>query len=95
MGCLFAAIGGLAPRFGFFIYWILRPNAVDAAFSTFIFPLLGLIFFPYATLLYVVLYSPGGLGGWEWFWVIVAGCFDVAHATTAAINRQQQSYQRA
>ncbi len=90
MGCLFAMIGGLAPRFGFFVYWILRPNAVDTAFSTFIFPLIGILFLPYATLLYVVLYTPGvGLSGWEWFWVILAGCFDVAQSATAAASRKQ------
>ncbi len=94
MGCLFAIIGGLAPRFGLLIFWLLRPNAVDAAFSTFIFPLLGIIFFPLATLLYAVLYTPGiGLSGWEWFWVIFAACLDVAHSTTAAASRKQLANQ--
>jgi hypothetical protein len=41
MGCLFAVLGGLAPRFAFFVYWILRPAQVDAAFDTWIFPLLA------------------------------------------------------
>jgi len=90
MGCLFAMIGGIAPRFALFIFWLLRPNAVDAAFSTFILPLIGILFFPLATLLYVVLYTPGvGLRGWEWFWVILAGCLDAAHSSTAAMNRKR------
>ena len=64
MGCLFALLGGLAPRFALFIYWIMRPAQVDAAFDTWIFPLLGIIFLPLATLLYAVLWTVGGLSGW-------------------------------
>ncbi len=89
MGCLFAIIGGLAPRFAFFIFWIMRPTQVDAAFDTWIFPLLGLIFLPLATLLYAVLWTVGGLSGWAWFWVILAAMLDIGHSASAAANRQQ------
>ncbi len=89
MGCLFALIGGLAPRFAFFIFWIMRPAQVDAAFSTIIFPLLGLIFLPLATLLYAVLWTVGGLSGWAWFWVVLAAMFDIGHSVAAAANRKE------
>jgi len=37
---------------------------VDAAFNTFILPLLGIIFLPFTTLIYVIVYVPGvGLTG--------------------------------
>jgi membrane protein implicated in regulation of membrane protease activity len=55
MGCLFAMFAGLFPRLGLFIIWIARPVFVDAAFDTFIWPLLGIIFLPFATLIYVLL----------------------------------------
>jgi hypothetical protein len=78
MGCLFALFAGLFPRLGLFIIWIVRPALVNAAFDTFILPLLGIIFLPFATLIYVVLYIPGvGLTGWGWFWVILAALFDI------------------
>ena len=89
MGCLFAPIGGLAPRFAFFAFWIMRPAQVDAAFSTIIVPLLGIIFLPLATLLYAVLWTVGGLSGWAWFWVALAAMLDIGHSVTAAANRQQ------
>jgi hypothetical protein len=93
MGCLLVILGGLAPRLGLFVFWILRPDRVDAAFDTFIWPFLGIIFFPLATLLYAVLWVPGGLGGWEWFWVVLAGILDVAHwAGSAARRRDLQPY---
>jgi hypothetical protein len=64
MGCLFALLGGLFPRLAVFILWIARPERVDAAFSTFLWPLLGIIFLPFATLIYLLLYTPGrGLSG--------------------------------
>ena len=59
MGCLFALLGGLFPRLAVFILWIARPERVDAAFSSFLWPLLGIIFLPFATLIYLLLYTPG------------------------------------
>jgi hypothetical protein len=65
MGCLFALFGGLFPRLALLIFWIARPALVDAAFNTFILPLLGIIFLPFTTLIYVIVYVPGvGLTGW-------------------------------
>ena len=88
MGCLVVLMAGFFPRFTLFLFWILRPLRVDAAFDTFLLPLLGLIFFPFATLLYVILYTPGvGLTGWEWFWVIVCAFFDIAHVATGYTQR--------
>ena len=68
MGCLLAMFAGLFPRLALFIIWVARPVLVDAAFNTFILPLLGIIFLPFATLIYVILYTPGvGLTGFAWF----------------------------
>ena len=58
MGCLFAIFAGLFPRLALFIVWLARPNLVDAAFDTWILPLVGIIFLPFATLMYVLLYTP-------------------------------------
>jgi hypothetical protein len=90
MGCLFAIFAGIFPRLALFIVWIARPKLVDAAFDTWIVPLLGIIFFPFATLIYVILYTPGvGLTGWEWFWVVVAGVLDLAHWGASFTQRRQ------
>jgi len=90
MGCLFALFAGLFPRLALFILWIARPAMVDAAFHGWIVPLLGIIFLPFATLIYVILYTPGiGLTGWEWFWVILAGVFDLAHLGASIARRRE------
>jgi hypothetical protein len=32
---------------------------------------------------------PEGLTGWEWFWVVVAGLFDIVHWAASASQRSQ------
>jgi hypothetical protein len=96
MGCLFAIFSGMFPRLALFILWIARPVRIDAAFHTFLLPLLGIIFLPFATLIYVLLYTPGrGLTGWEWFWVGIAVLFDLGHWGAAASQRKQIPGRRA
>ena len=68
MGCLFALFGGAFPRLALLILWIARPALVGAAFNTFLLPLVGIIFLPFTTLIYVIVYVPGvGLTGWGFF----------------------------
>ena len=46
----------------------------------------------------MILYTSGlGLTGWEWFWVILAALFDVAHLAAGIARRRElmQSAQRA
>ena len=90
MGCLFAIFAGIFPRLALFIIWLLRPKLVDAAFDTWVLPLLGIVLFPFATLLYVILYTPGvGLTSWEWFWVVVAGLLDLGHWGAGVVQRRR------
>jgi hypothetical protein len=46
-------------------------------FSSFIWPLLGLIFLPWTTLIYVMV-APGGLYWFDWIWLALALFFDLA-----------------
>lgn len=76
--------------------WVARPERVDAAFSTFLWPLLGIIFLPFATLIYLLLYTPGrGLSGWDWFWVVLAALLDIGHWGASATQRNQIPGRRA
>jgi hypothetical protein len=90
MGCIFALFAGIFPRLGLLIVWVARPERVDAAFDTFLLPLLGIIFLPFATLIYVLLYTPGrGVTGGDWFWVTLAALFDIGHWVAGASQRNQ------
>lgn len=89
MGCFFVLLAGVFPRFALFIVWVARPRLVDAAFDSWIWPLLGIVFLPFATLMYVILYTDGGLTGSDWFWVAFAGLLDVVHWVSGALQRRQ------
>jgi uncharacterized membrane protein len=90
MGCLFAIFAGVFARLAVLIIWIARPEPVDAAFSTFIWPLLGIILLPFAALIYLLLCTPGrGLTGGDWFWVVLAAILDIGHWAAGASQRDQ------
>jgi hypothetical protein len=90
MGCLFVLLGGAFPRLALLILWIARPALVAAAFNTFLLPLLGIIFLPFATLIYVFVYTPGvGLVGLDWFWVILAVLLDIGGWGATYTQRNQ------
>src|SRR5688572_19314775 len=86
MGCLLILMLAISPRFVAFVYWLARPLQWEAAFGAGpILPLLGIVFLPFTTLTYVLVYSPGvGLAGSDWLWVGLALVADVAHSASAA-----------
>jgi hypothetical protein len=89
MGCLFVLFAGVFPRLGLFIVWVARPNMVDSAFSTWIWPLLGIIFLPLTTLIYVILWRAGGLDGFDWFWIALAVLADMTNWGGGYTQRRQ------
>lgn len=90
MGCLLALMSAFAPRLVFLIIWIARPAYVDAVFDTFIFPLLGLIFLPFTTLIWVLLDAPPfGVSGFDWLWIVLAVLLDLTHYGSAYAARGQ------
>jgi hypothetical protein len=87
-----AIFAGFFPRLALLVLWIARPALVAAAFNTFLLPLLGIIFLPFATLIYVIVYTPGvGLTGFDWFWVIIAVLLDIGHWGASYTQRNQIS----
>ena len=67
MCCLALSAGFIGPRFALLLWWIFG-DKVDAAFSSWIWPLLGLLFLPWTTLAYVLAWGPvyGVSGFWGW-----------------------------
>ena len=90
--CLFAILAGLFPRVAYAIFWIARPNQVAAAFNDVLFwPLLGLIFLPFTTLMYTILWSPGvGLSNADWVWVGIALLLDLSHYAYRAYGNRDR-----
>ena len=88
MCCFFMTLMFLGPRFAFLIYWLVRPLVVDAVFKTWIWPLLGLIFLPWTTLMWVIVYGANGIVGWDWLWIGLAVAADIASYTSGVYKRK-------
>jgi hypothetical protein len=92
MGCLLALLAALSPRFVIFLFWLARPVQFDAAFGGPIIPLLGILFLPFTTLMYVLVYTPGvGLAGSDWIWVGIALIIDISHTAAVATDQRYRS----
>ena len=73
MCCFFLGLVVLGPRIVGAFWWLFQPLRWQNAFENWgglwwIWPVLGLIFLPWTTLMYVIV-APGGMVGWDWFWV--------------------------
>ena len=77
MCCIFASLVLLGPRIVAGLWWLLRPAFWQTAFSTWIWPLLGLILLPWTTLMYVLVFA-GGVTGIEWLFIGMAVFADIA-----------------
>lgn len=78
MCCFFTVLVFLGPRVAGAIWWLFQPARWSLAFSgSWIWPLLGLIFLPWTTIMYVMV-APGGVNGlFEWLFLIFALVIDI------------------
>ncbi|HEY7619122.1 MAG TPA: hypothetical protein VH834_05080 [Solirubrobacteraceae bacterium] len=92
MGCLLVLVAGFFPRVALVIVWI-ATNLVDRAFSTWVIPLLGLIFLPFTTLIYALVWIPGvHLGNGRWIWVAIAFVVElIGYAGNARANQARMA----
>ena len=86
-------MGFIGPRFALLLVWIFDSNRVDAAFSTWVWPLLGLLFFPWTTLFYLIAWGPlNGVSGAGWLLVAFGVLLDLlTYSSRAAQSRYQAS----
>src|SRR5262245_24098590 len=96
-GCLFALAAASAPRLVLLFTWLFTPLVSRAFHSAFLVPLLGIIFLPFTTLMYVLVWSPAvGVTGWGWFWVILGLLLDIGSYSGSAYGnrgRMPRGYQ--
>lgn len=75
--CCFALIlGFFGPRFGILVWYLADPTRWSLSFSTWVWPLLGSLFAPWTTLMYVAV-APGGVQGFNWFWIVLGILLDL------------------
>jgi hypothetical protein len=87
MGCLLILLTGLAPRLAAVLYWIVRPGRWDAAFSSsWLWPVLGVIFLPITTIVWVLV-APAGVAGLDFLWLGIAVFLDLGSTARNAAKR--------
>jgi hypothetical protein len=65
-------------RLALLLVWVLTPLVNRAFHGGWLLPLLGILFLPFTTLIYVLVYAPGsGVIGWGWLWVVPALLLDL------------------
>jgi hypothetical protein len=84
MGLLFVLIALLSPRLGIVVLWAFT-NYIDRSFNGFLVPLLGLLFLPWTTLMYVLVQAPAGrISFWGWLFVGIGVILDMSSYGQAA-----------
>ena len=92
--CLLFSILLLGPRFAILLYWLAWPARWEVAFSTFIVPFLGFLFFPWTTLMYILV-APDGVTGFDYVLLALAVLVDFASMAGGGVygrRSRQASY---
>ena len=69
MCCFFTSLVLFGPRLAALIWWLIWPVSWNLAFNSWIWAILGIIFLPWTTLMYVLVYGANGMVGLDWLWV--------------------------
>ena len=87
MGCLIVLMALIGPRIALIFTWLFT-NLVDRAFNGIAVPLIGLIFLPWTTFLYVLVYNPvEGVSFLGWIVVVLGLLTDLGSYRYGAKSR--------
>ena len=75
--CLFLTLLFAGPRAAILIWWLIEPGRWALVFDSFILPLLGFLFLPWTTLMYLAV-GVNGLEGFDWLWIALSVFADLA-----------------
>lgn len=79
MCCIFTILVFLGPRAAILMWWLIEPLRFSLGFGdTFLLPILGFVFLPWTTLMWLALLPVNGLIGFDWVWLALALLADVA-----------------
>ena len=89
MCCVFTLMLFLGPRVADVTWWLLEPARWNSTFGSAIWPILGIIFLPWTTLIYVIV-APGGVDLLGWIFLALGVFSDIAmHAGGTYANRDK------
>jgi hypothetical protein len=88
LGCLLAFGIAVAPRVMLILAWIFSERWDIVWRGAWVWPLLGIIFAPFTTIMYMLTWTPTGIQGWEWMWIILGVLLDIMKWGQIYQNRQ-------
>jgi hypothetical protein len=102
LGCLLAFSIAVAPRVVLILAWIFGDYWDRVWEGNWVIPLLGIIFLPYTTIMYMLVWTPtigggSGIEGWDWMWIILGLILDLSKwaglwGNRGEATRQAQRY---
>jgi hypothetical protein len=79
MCCFFTTLFLFGPRLAILVWWIINPARFDLLFNSVIWPILGIVFLPWTTLMYLIVGHPiSGIDGLDWLWLGLGLLFDIS-----------------
>jgi hypothetical protein len=85
LGCLLTLALSVSPRIILITLWLFTP-LVNQAFEGWLWPLLGFVFLPFATVAYVLAWNPvEGLSGGGWVFLAGGLLFDIGTYAVSAL----------
>ncbi|HEX5139754.1 MAG TPA: hypothetical protein VFX19_02315 [Dehalococcoidia bacterium] len=88
--CAFLVLILTGPRVGIVLWWLINPGRWDRAFDTFVWPVLGFIFLPWTTLMFVAVAPTGHVANYDWIWLGIAFFTDVMSVAMSGFNNRQR-----
>ena len=79
----------IGPRFASVMWWLLQPARFNVTFSSPFLGILGIIFIPWTTLMYVIVF-PGGLSPLDWVFLGISLFADIASYGGSAYGGKKQ-----
>lgn len=89
MCCMLTSLFFLGPRFAILVWWLIDTSRWELAFDSFWVSLLGFLFVPWTTLMYVIV-APGGVKGFDWVWITLAVVIDISMYTGGAFGNRDR-----
>jgi len=87
-GCLLAFGLAVAPRLFLLLAWFFGERWDLVWKDDWFWPLMGIVFAPYTTVMYMLVYSPTGIQGWDWMWIALGVLLDINKWGQIANNRK-------
>jgi hypothetical protein len=89
LGCLLAFGASVAPRLFLILAWLFSERWAFVWRGEFLVPLLGIIFLPYTTIMYMLVWTNEGIDGWDYMWIILGLFLDLWKYAQLWQNREK------